>query len=117
MAMLYDIQHVTTCDYDAAIASSYCALRMLPRCDRGQTVLQSGLVISPLPAEEHERVDFFGNRTVDIRIDVAHRELQVGAHARVAVDRASPPVPALTLPWESVREHAVASASLEATSP
>lgn len=117
MSMFYEIQHVTTCEYDAMVTTSRCTLRMLPRNDRGQKVIQSGLIISPEPAEEHEHFDFFGNRIANIRIESSHRELQVGAHARVEVDRLGPPVAALTPNWELVQAQAADSISLDPLSP
>jgi transglutaminase-like putative cysteine protease len=117
MSMFYEIQHVTTCEYDATVTSSRCTLRMLPRNDRGQKAIQSGIIISPEPEEQREHLDFFGNRIVNIRIESSHRELQVGAHARVEVDRPNPPVAALTPNWEAVQEQAAASMSIDPLSP
>ena len=117
MSMLYDIRHATMCEYDAAVTSSRCTLRMLPRNDRGQKVIESALEVSPEPFEQIERADFFGNRVVSVRIETAHRELQVEAHARVAVDRPQPPAAALTPAWEAVQGQVPASTSLDPFSP
>ncbi len=115
--MIYDIRHVTTYRYEAAASSAVCALRLLPREEAGQRVLDSGLDIAPAPAETRERRDAFGNRVTHVRIDAPHRELRVSALSRVAVERASPPAPALTPAWEIVRAAAQGARTLEPASP
>ena len=57
--MIYDIRHVTTYRYDDSVASARCTLRLLPRAQEGQEVLDSGLDVSPPPAETIERIDAF----------------------------------------------------------
>ena len=59
--MIYDIRHITTYRYAAPVASAACVLRLLPRDEAGQTVLDSGLEISPRAAETHSSIDAFGN--------------------------------------------------------
>ena len=115
--MIYDIRHVTTYRYDAPVASARCTLRLLPRSQTGQTVLDSGLDVSPPPAESSERVDFFGNRITTVRITAAHRELRVAALSRIIVERPQSPAPALTPAWEYVRRDAMASNTIDAQSP
>jgi len=48
--VIYDIRHVTTYRYDDVVASARCTLRLLPRAQEGQEVLDSGLDVSPPPA-------------------------------------------------------------------
>ena len=79
--MIYDIRHVTTYRYDDVVASARCTLRLLPRAQEGQEVLDSGLDVSPPPVETIERIDSFGNRTTSVRIAAPHRELRVAALA------------------------------------
>ena len=115
--MIYDIRHVTTYRYDAAASSAACVLRLLPRDEPGQRVLDSGLDIAPAPAEARESRDAFGNRVTNVRIDAPHRELRVSALSRVALERASPPAAALTPAWEIVRAAARSARALDAASP
>ena len=61
--------------------------------------------------------DFHGNRVCEARILKPHTKLQIALAARVAVERAPPPAPALTPAWEIVRNAAYASDSLAASSP
>jgi transglutaminase-like putative cysteine protease len=115
--MIYEVRHVTTYRYEAPVASSRCALRLLPRSDPGQTVLDCGLDIVPAPAEHSELTDFFGNRTVHAEIETPHNELRVAALSRIEVDRPETPAPALTPAWEDIRRVAVMAQSLAPTSP
>lgn len=115
--MIYDIRHVTTYRYDAAVAAAACVMRLLPRAEAGQKVIDSGLDIAPAPAETRERADAFGNRVTSVRIDAPHRELRVSALSRVAVERPAPPAAALTPAWEIIRAAARSLRALQAESP
>ncbi|MCQ4189975.1 transglutaminase N-terminal domain-containing protein, partial [Methylocystis suflitae] len=73
--MIYDIAHRTIYKYDAPVASARCAMRLIPRNDRGQTLLSSDIELSP-PAEIlNERIDFHGNRVCEARIHKPHTRL------------------------------------------
>ncbi|MGJ0451965.1 MAG: transglutaminase family protein [Methylocystis sp.] len=115
--MIYDIAHRTIYKYDAPVASARCAMRLIPRNDRGQTLLSHRIELSPSAEILNERIDFHGNRVCEARILKPHTKLQIALAARVAVERAPPPAPALTPAWEIVRNAAYASDSLAATSP
>ncbi len=115
--MIYDIAHRTIYKYDAPVASARCAMRLIPRNDRGQTLLSHRIDLSPSAEILNERIDFHGNRVCEARILKPHTRLQIALAARVAVERAPPPAPALTPAWEIVRNAAYASDSLAASSP
>ncbi|CCJ08880.1 transglutaminase family protein [Methylocystis sp. SC2] len=115
--MIYDIAHRTIYRYDAPVASARCAMRLIPRNDRGQTLLSQRIELSPSAEILTERIDFHGNRVCEARILKPHMRLQIALAARVAVERAPPPAPALTPAWEIVRNAACASESLAASSP
>ena len=115
--MIYDIRHVTTYHYDAPVASARCTLRLLPHVQIGQEVLDSGLDVSPPPAETSERLDYFGNRITTVRIASTHQELRVAALSRVKVERPEPPAAALTPIWEQIGQDALGATSLDAQSP
>jgi transglutaminase-like putative cysteine protease len=62
-------------------------------------------MIEPLPAQRHERHDFFGNRVLYFAVQEAHSELDVTATSEVEV--APPPDSPLiesSPPWEDVRQ-------------
>ncbi len=115
--MIYDIRHVTTYHYDAPVASARCTLRLLPHVQMGQDVLDSGLDVSPPPAETAERLDYFGNRITTVRIASTHQELRVAALSRVKIERPEPPAAALTPTWEQISQDALSATSLDAHSP
>ena len=114
--MLYEIRHITTYHYETAAASARCALRLTPRVDKEQALLDHGLEITPY-AQTSERVDFFGNRVVAARVEQPLRRLRVAALARVRVERAAQPAAALTPVWEDVRRMVEESQSLGSDSP
>lgn len=115
--MIYDIAHRTIYKYDARVASARCAMRLIPRNDRGQTLLSHRIELTPSAEILNERIDFHGNRVCEARILKPHTRLQIALAARVAVERAPPPAPALTPAWEIVRNAAYAADSLAASSP
>ena len=115
--MIYDIHHVTTYEYGSPVRYAHCALRLSPIDFPGQTVLSSVLNIDPPPSQITERICFFGNRVSSMTISVEHSELIVEVDTSVDVDRAPPPDPAATPPFEDVREEAFESASLGKDSP
>lgn len=115
--MIYDISHITTYRYEAPVASAQCVMRLAPRQDGGQTVISRRLNLSPPADLIVERTDFFGNGIREGQIHKPHTLLQVALHARVEVERAPPPVFALTPGWEAIKEWVVASRSLTARSP
>jgi hypothetical protein len=55
------------------VASARCIVRLLPRAQDGQRVIDSGLEVSPQPTEKLESLDYFNNRIAVLRIAAAHR--------------------------------------------
>jgi len=115
--VIYDVSHLTRYRYGALVAVNVCVLRLLPRSNHGQHVLEARVEVTPRPQSMTERADFFANRVLDMRIETPHRELKIHSRSRVIVERATPPIAALTLPWEDVAALAAATASLDADSP
>ena len=115
--MNYEVSHLTRYRYDAPVAVNVCVLRLLPRAGDGQRVIEASVEVTPRPLTMSERIDAFGNRALNLRIETPHRELTIHARSRVGVDRLPPPLPAITHAWEEVAALAAASASLDADSP
>ncbi len=113
--MIYDIRHITTYDYEAPVSYSLCALRLRPTSRAGQKVLSVAVELDPPAARRFPRTCFFGNSFEIVRIDDEHRALEVTATARIAVARPEPP--AVTPPWEEVREQAFGIHDLGPQSP
>jgi transglutaminase-like putative cysteine protease len=102
--MIYDIRHVTAYAYQSPVSYSLCALRLRPTSRAGQKVLSVEVDLDPPAARRTPRMCFFGNSFEIVRLDDEHRALKVSARARIAVARPEPP--AVTPPWEEVREQA-----------
>ncbi|MCL2452104.1 MAG: transglutaminase family protein [Alphaproteobacteria bacterium] len=115
--MIYDIRHLTLYEYGSSVTFSHCALRLLPIDGPGQTVLSSQLKITPEPTQTVERMCFFGNRMTFLTIETAHRKLAVEVNTTIEIDRTPPPEDDETPAFESVREEAFASRSLDRESP
>jgi transglutaminase-like putative cysteine protease len=108
----YDIRHLTTYHYEGQASSAAFALRLLPRNDVGQRVLDTRLTITPRPADQTQTFDFFGNSLTFVRINRTHVDLKVDALSRVLVERDAPMAPALTPAWETIRATGAAASSL-----
>ena len=115
--MIYDIRHLTTYRYYGQASSAAFALRLLPRNDIGQRVLDTHISIAPRPSEQSDGRDFFGNRLTFARIDRPHADLHVEAVSRVKVEREAPMAAGLTPAWETIRAAAAAAASLSPACP
>jgi transglutaminase-like putative cysteine protease len=115
--VLYDIRHVTTYTYGAAVPFARCVLRMFPRREPRQTVLAAHLSLAPRQTERRDGVCFFGNDMAMITIEEPHRALTVSVTSRVDVAEPGLAGLALALPWQEVRELACESRALDAASP
>ncbi|HEY1981349.1 MAG TPA: transglutaminase family protein, partial [Xanthobacteraceae bacterium] len=113
--MIYDVRQTTTCSYATPVAYARHVLRLTPVSRDGERVHVAALQIMPEPAHRREGQDFFGNRLTWIDVDTPHETLTVKLSARVAVDPEPPP--AVTPPWEEVREEAFATSDIGPMSP
>lgn len=105
MATKYRITHRTTYEYSSPVSSSYSELRVLPREGPGQRCLSSGFVVDPLPDDQREHRDFFGNRVGYVAIQRSHRALEVTASSVVEVLGDGSDLSLLgDRSWESVRD-------------
>jgi transglutaminase-like putative cysteine protease len=113
--VIYDVRQTTTCSYATPVAYARHVLRLTPVSRDGERVHVAALQIVPEPAHRREGQDFFGNRLTWIDVDTPHETLTVKLSARVAVDPEPPP--AVTPPWEEVREAAFATSDIGPMSP
>ncbi|MHB8286080.1 MAG: transglutaminase family protein [Caulobacteraceae bacterium] len=115
--MNYHLRHLSTYHYSKPVTFARCALRLSPQHSEDQAVLRTQLNISPEPSRLDVHIGQFGERVVTATIEIPHQELKIESCSEVAVTR-----PAL-LPgfsgasWESVRDDAFSSASLDVHSP
>lgn len=104
--MRYEVSHRTTYAYRQPVAQSFHVVHLEPRATPCQRPQNHSLLIEPAPATRSSITDYFGNRTLLLRIEDEHSELIV--HARSAVEVALKPAPdlAASCPWEEVGERA-----------
>jgi len=98
----YRITHRTTYEYAEPVAVSHHAARVEPRVTASQSRTDWRIAISPEPAVQVQRPDFFGNRVCFFAIQELHAKLEVTATSIVSVEAQSLPVPGLSRPWEEV---------------
>lgn len=115
--MIYQLRHLTTYLYEKPVTFARCALRLTPRADLDQQILDSDLAITPRPTRLEEHVGQFGERVVTATIETPHRSLKILARSHVDVNRPAQPQPLAGPAWETVRNDAFASRSLDLASP
>src|SRR3954454_21347461 len=104
--MIYRVTHTTSYDYTDNISLSHHLLRLAPGNLPHQRCLQHELQIDPRPAIAERHVDYFGNAVTFLTIEGAHKQLVVKSESNVSLRAPVLPLPAETLPWESVRASA-----------
>lgn len=100
--MNYRVTHRTTYDYAEPVAVSHHAARVEPRSTAAQSRSDWRLVITPEPAVQVHRPDFFGNRVCFFALQQLHERLEVTATSVVSVGRRAVPPAEQTPPWEEV---------------
>ena len=115
--MIYDIVHLTRYTYGGPVVVNDCVLRLRPRSEPGQLVLDFRVEAHPTPRDWGEHSDAFANRVARMRIETPHREMSIKSISRVEIARAAPPIAALTPSWEEVAAEAVDTESLAPDSP
>lgn len=102
--MRYTISHQTSYQYNNAVSVAHHLIRLKPRELPYQRTLSYQLAAVPLPALVQSHQDYFGNTVNFLTIEGPHRQLEVSSRCEVEVSRNPWPLPASTLPWETVRE-------------
>lgn len=100
--MKFEITHRTIYDYASAVITSQHLVHLEPRELPNQKVLSHELTISPQPVSQIARVDYFGNPSVAVRIEVEHFDLEISAHSMVEVAPARAINVGHSPPWEEV---------------
>lgn len=113
--MIYEVTHRTEYRYESVVSSSYGQAHLLPRDRPGQVCHRAEVVFDPVPDDQFERVDYFGNRTLNYAILHPHRALTVVGTSTVEITG----TPSISLlgdqPWEMVRDRIAAAAEPELT--
>ncbi len=98
--MIYKISHKTTYKYKYPVSLGNHVACLIPRSLPHHRCAWSELRITPLPATENERVDYFGNRLTFFTIKEPHKELIVEARSEVILTQECRRWSAVTVPWE-----------------
>jgi transglutaminase-like putative cysteine protease len=105
-AVVYQVTHRTSYEYESDVTPSYSQLHLLPREQPGQRCRSSSVVVDPEPEDQRVRTDFFGNRVTYLAIHEPHRALTVTSTSVVEVDVRDQGLTLLARrPWEEVRDH------------
>lgn len=99
----YHLRHVTTYDYEDAVALAHHDLCLQLRDLPYQDVKNASVRIEPTPDMTAERVDGFGNIHHFVAIESSHDALNVVAEATIDVRDREVPMPLNTPAWEQVR--------------
>jgi transglutaminase-like putative cysteine protease len=102
--MRFRVSHTTTYAYSAPCSVSHTELHLTPHDGANQKTLEHDLLIEPRPDVSATRIDYFGNAATYFLIQEPHQSLTIIARSRVEVEVTAPLHPALTPPWEQVRD-------------
>jgi transglutaminase-like putative cysteine protease len=114
--VIYSIRHLTTYTYEAPVASATMVLRLRPRSDQSQRVIDYKVEIEPRPDRTRENTDFFRNAVAFATIEAPHTELQIKSSVQVEVQPAAP----LLIPdagWTNVAADALQARELSPSAP
>ncbi len=104
--MIYDVSHRTAYDYGKPVLRSEHILYLTPQSTPRQRVHRHSLLIEPAPSTKIGLDDYFGNSSSLLAIEEEHSELVIHARSTVEVFAPSPPIVALSAPWEQVASKA-----------
>lgn len=88
--MLLQIRHETRYEYQEPVSYSIQALKLTPRADPGQRVMNWRVLV---PGDRLEQVDPFGNLTHIVTLETPHRALSIIVEGVAEIDDDSPLMP------------------------
>ena len=102
---VYHVEHVTRYVHLDRVTTSQHVAYLEPRPGTYQHLVQHELVIEPAPESMVRRIDYFGNVVHQFTVLTPYNELQVTSRAVTVVTKRTATIdPALTPPWEQVRD-------------
>jgi transglutaminase-like putative cysteine protease len=102
--MRFAIHHETHYTYTSPVVVSQQLMHLRPRNLPRQTCHSHGFTAEPVPAEQSNGTDYFGNPTARILLSAPHTELVVRAESDVTVLLPVRPLALRSTPWEALRE-------------
>lgn len=99
--MKYRVVHTTEYRYGESVPLCHNVIHLRPRDTRHQTCLRSTLTISPAPAVQRHRVDFFGNHATWVSLQEPHDTLSIRSTSEVDVKPIPLPAGVVGPSWEA----------------
>ena len=96
----YRVQHRTAYLYGAEMTDGYTIACLVPRPTDWQRVIESDVVVDPVPSEMDSYIDAFGNLVHQFGVHEPHRAMTIEATSIVDVDQRS--ITFDSTPWELV---------------
>jgi transglutaminase-like putative cysteine protease len=100
--MKFRVNHKTRYVYGTSVPLSHNVLRLRPRQTEWQRCEKFDLTIDPIPAQQRERVDFFGNYEMWISVQEPHRELNIESRSEIETTERKDLTGITGPPWEQV---------------
>lgn len=83
--MRFQITHTTAYKYAADVGRCYNLAYIAPRSTLRQNCVRSQVQVTPAPAQQNKRLDYFGNSVFSFSIQKRHTELSITAESEVAM--------------------------------
>ena len=103
MPTTYRIEHRTRYEYTSPVSYSQNQLRLTPRSDASQKLLEHAILSDPKPQHWFHRHDWFGNDVSYFELLQPHHSLEILHQALIQIDRVALPSEAIenSPPWET----------------
>jgi transglutaminase-like putative cysteine protease len=95
--------HTTTYLYSEPVSISHTEVRLAPREDRSQHILEHTLSVHPLPDRLFGHRDYFGNQVTYFSLHEPHQTLTIAGESLIEMEESDPLEPCLTPRWEEAR--------------
>jgi transglutaminase-like putative cysteine protease len=96
-------KHTTTYLYSEPVSVCHTDVRLSPRENRTQRILEYNLSVHPSPGHLFERTDYFGNGVTYFSVHEPHQTLTITAESVIEKDDMQLLEPSLTPAWEEAR--------------
>ena len=85
--MKYRVRHITEYQYSAPVTLCYNIAHLLPRNTERQRVKSTRISVSPTPAYQRTRVDYFGNSSFYFSVQEPHGSLKIDVISDIEISR------------------------------
>lgn len=101
--MRYQVSHRTTYSYDEDVSDSLGIAYLVPRQLPWQQVISRELALAPVPLDQSEDLDYYGNTATYFQVTEPHQVLDIVATSQVEVSTPAHSDEALAVAWEHAR--------------